>query len=207
MISATPEYDGNHVSNRYHTPAREHHHGTPPDDGRQLMKMRHFLLFFLVAILAASLGIFVSHGRTVPPAALARLFAQTMPDVNGKQQSLSQWQGKPLIINFWATWCAPCIEEMPELAALQAEIAPVQIIGIGIDSQENITRFAKKLSIPYPLYVAGGATTDLLRQFGNQAGALPFTALVGLDGKLEKVYLGRLDFDMLRHDLASLKNR
>lgn len=170
------------------------------------MKIRNFLLFLLVAMLAAGLGLFVSRGQTASPTALTRLFAQTMPDVNGKQQSLSQWKNKPLIINFWATWCAPCVEEMPELAALQADIAPVQIIGIGIDSQENITRFAKKLSIPYPLYVAGGATTDLLRQFGNQAGGLPFTVLVGRDGKIEKVYLGRLDFDILRHDLASLKN-
>lgn len=171
------------------------------------MKMRNFLLFLLVAMLATGLGMLVSHGQTASPTALARLFAQTMPDINGRQQSLSQWENKPLIINFWATWCAPCVEEIPELAALQAEIAPVQIIGIGIDSQENIIRFAQKHRIHYPLYIAGGATTDLLRQFGNQAGGLPFTILVGLDGKLRKVYLGRLDFDTLRHDIAALKNR
>lgn len=174
------------------------------------MKKRSYLLFVLIAIIAAGAGMLVSHQRTTPqtPEALAvsNLFAQTMPDADGKPQALSRWKGKPLIINFWATWCAPCVEEMPELAALQAEVAPVQIIGIGVDSQENIAQFAEKFHIYYPLYVAGTGATDLLRQFGNQAGGLPFTILVGLDGNLKKVYLGRLNFDELRRDLSSLKN-
>ncbi|EJL83388.1 thiol-disulfide isomerase-like thioredoxin [Herbaspirillum sp. CF444] len=176
------------------------------------MKTRNILLFILVAAIAAGVGMYTSHKQTqtvpqTPEAkAVANLFAQTMPDVAGKPQALSQWKGKPLIINFWATWCAPCVEEMPELAALQAEVAPVQILGIGVDSQENIAQFAEKFHIYYPLYVAGTGATDLLRQFGNQAGGLPFTVLVGLDGNLKKVYLGRLNFDELRRDLASLKN-
>lgn len=174
------------------------------------MKTRNILLFVLVAAIAAGVGMYTSHRQTAPQTpearAVANLFAQTMPDAAGKPQALSQWKGKPLIINFWATWCAPCVEEMPELAALQAEVAPVQIIGIGVDSQENIAQFAEKFHIYYPLYVAGTGATDLLRQFGNQAGGLPFTVLVGLDGNLKKVYLGRLNFDELRRDLASLKN-
>lgn len=172
------------------------------------MKIRSYLLIIVVALIAAGAGMYVSHQRTVPQTpearAVANLFAQNMPDVAGRSQSLSQWKGKPLIINFWATWCSPCVEEMPELAALQAEVAPVQIIGIGVDSQQNIAQFAEKFHIYYPLYVAGTGVTDLLRQFGNQAGGLPFTILVGLDGKLKKVYLGRLNFDELRRDLASL---
>ena len=174
------------------------------------MKTRHIFVFVIVAVIAAAAGMFISHQRTTPQTpearAIANLFAQTMPDVSGKPQALSQWRGKPMIVNFWATWCAPCVEEMPELAALQAEVAPVQIIGIGVDSQENIAQFAEKMHIYYPLYVAGTGATDLLRQFGNQAGGLPFTALVGLDGNLKKVYLGRLNFDELRRDLASLKS-
>ncbi len=174
------------------------------------MKKRPIFIFVLVAVIAASVGMLISHQRAAPQTpearAIANLFAQTMPDVNGKPQALSQWRGKPMIINFWATWCAPCVEEMPELAALQAEVAPVQIVGIGVDTQENIARFAEKMHIYYPLYVAGTGATDLLRQFGNQAGGLPFTVLVGLDGNLKKVYLGRLNFDELRHDLASLKS-
>jgi len=174
------------------------------------MKNRNLLLFMLVAVLAAGIGAFVSQQRhrvqTPAAGAVAALLSQSMTDVSGKPQALSQWQGKPLIINFWATWCPPCVEEMPELAALQAEIAPVQIIGIGVDSQENIAQFAEKMHIHYPLYVAGTGATELMRQFGNQAGGLPFTVLVGLDGNPQKVYLGRLNFEELRRDLATLKN-
>jgi thiol-disulfide isomerase/thioredoxin len=172
------------------------------------MKLRNILLFIAVGAIAAGTGIFLSQRNTPSTQqahAVTNLLAQTMPDVKGQPQALSKWQGKPLIINFWATWCAPCVEEMPELAALQAEIAPVQIIGIGVDTQANIAQFAEKMHIYYPLYVAGTNATDLLRQLGNQAGGLPFTILIGMDGSLKKVYLGRLNFDDLRRDLASLK--
>jgi len=177
------------------------------------MKTRNLLIVVLIAIIAAGSGLYISHRhasssspQNLPTQALAALLEQTLPDASGKPQPLSQWKGKPLLINFWATWCPPCVKEMPELAALQTEVAPLQIIGIGVDSQENIAQFAEKMHINYPLYVAGTAATDLMRQFGNQAGGLPFTILVGLDGKLKKVYLGRLNFDELRRDLASLKN-
>lgn len=91
------------------------------------MKKRNISLFVFIAALSAGIGMYVGHKKTEPqtPEAMAvnHLFAQTMPDISGKQQPLAQWKGKPLIINFWATWCAPCVEEMPELAALQAEVA------------------------------------------------------------------------------------
>ena len=80
----------------------------------------------------------------------------------------------------------------------------MQILGIGIDSASNIAEFAAKYKIAYPLYVAGMEGTDLSREFGNQAGGLPFTVLIGADGKVRKTYLGRLKFDELRKDLASL---
>lgn len=175
------------------------------------MKTRNLLIFIIVAVIAAGIGAYVSHQRaadtlatTATDPALAALFAQTLPDSHGKPQALSQWQKKPLIINFWATWCAPCVQEMPELAAMQKEITPVQIIGIGVDSQENIAQFAEKMQINYPLYVAGTGATEWMRQFGNSAGGLPFTVLVGLDGNVKKVYLGRLNFEQLRQDLKSL---
>ena len=166
------------------------------------------ILLAVVAVVCVGVGIYASH-RANPPAspetqALNKLLSQSMPDASGQTQSLAQYKGKPLVVNFWATWCGPCVEEMPELTALQQEIAPVQILGIGVDSQENIGKFAQKYQIRYPLFVAGTGATDLLRQFGNQAGGLPFTALVGKDGNVKKVYLGRIKFDELRADLSQL---
>lgn len=171
---------------------------------------RNILIFVSIAILFCAIGIYFGVKRHTPDSpesvAVANLFAQSMPDASGKTSSLAQWKGRPLIVNFWATWCAPCVEEMPELNVLQAEIASknIKIVGIGIDSQENIAQFAQKYNISYPLYVAGTEATALLRQFGNQAGGLPFTVLIDRDGLTKKVYLGRIQFAELRKDIALL---
>jgi thiol-disulfide isomerase/thioredoxin len=141
-----------------------------------------------------------------PPTAVTRLFEQSFNDAAGKAHALSQWQGKPLLVNFWAPWCVPCVREMPELDALAKELKArqVNVIGIGIDTPANIAQFAQKLKISYPLYVAGMGGTDLAREFGNEAGGLPYTVLIGADGQVKKTYLGQIKFDQLRADLAKL---
>jgi thiol-disulfide isomerase/thioredoxin len=138
--------------------------------------------------------------------ATAGLFEQVLPDPAGVPQSLSQWRGKPVIVNFWATWCAPCVEEMPELSAMGAELNSknIHLIGIGVDSAENIRNFAGKYRISYPLYVAGANGVELSRQLGNRNGGLPFTVLFDKNGVIVKTYLGRLHLDQLRSDLAAL---
>src|SRR5690554_1475371 len=79
------------------------------------------------------------------------LFAQRLPDSAGAQQAMAQWRGRPLLVNFWATWCAPCVKEMPDLDQLQAEFPQVRFVGIGIDSPANIARFIEKVPVSYPL--------------------------------------------------------
>lgn len=165
-------------------------------------------LFIAIGLLFAILGLYLGVNRLAPATAQATatagLLTQTWPDAQGRPQKLSQWENKPLIVNFWATWCAPCVQEMPELSALQTELVAkdIQLIGIGIDSAANIAEFSSKYKISYPLYVAGVAGTELSRSFGNQAGGLPFTVLIGRDGKVKKTYLGRLKMQELRADLA-----
>lgn len=137
---------------------------------------------------------------------VSALFEQSMNDASGANHSLSRWKGKPLLVNFWAPWCAPCVQEMPELDQLAvASVAKnINVIGIGIDSPANIAEFATRLKISYPLYVAGMSGTELARQFGNTAGGLPYTVLIGADGQVKKTYLGKLKFDELKADLAKL---
>ncbi len=143
-----------------------------------------------------------------PTTPAGMLFAQSMNDATGANHSLARWQGKPLLVNFWAPWCAPCVQEMPELnqVAVDNGAKGINVIGIGIDSAANIAEFAAKLKISYPLYVAGMDGTDLARQFGNSNGGLPYTVLIGADGKVVKTYLGKLKFDELKADLLKLKS-
>jgi thiol-disulfide isomerase/thioredoxin len=136
----------------------------------------------------------------------ASLYAQSLNDLSGKPQSLAQWKGKPLLVNFWASWCAPCVQEMPELSALAAKDGGkhFNVIGIGIDSPSNLVQFTQKTKVSYPLYVGGMGATDLARGLGNANGGLPYTVLIGADGQVRKTYLGKLKFDQLRADLAKL---
>lgn len=182
------------------------------------MKTKTLLAYGIVAVLFGAVGAWVGMNKkeapppittTVPPGAtgpVGALLTRTMADDKGVQQALAKWKGKNLLVNFWAPWCAPCVQEMPELSALQTEgkFNNLQIIGIGIDSPSNIATFAEKFKIAYPIYVDGVAGTDLSRQFGNAQGGLPFTVLIGADGEVKKTYLGRLKFDQLKQDLAAL---
>lgn len=171
---------------------------------------RQITLFVVIAILFTGIGGYFGWKNLQPAkpanAVVAALFSKTLPDAQKKPQALSQWQGKTLLVNFWATWCPPCVAEMPELVELQAEQAKnnVQVIGIGIDSAANIEQFSTKYNITYPLLVDGLNGSELSRQFGNQTGGLPFTVLISADGEIKKLYLGRLNMQQVRADLQSL---
>ena len=130
--------------------------------------------------------------------------------VDALQAAIAPWKGKALLVNFLATWCGPCVQEMPELSALATEEAAngatkrFNVIGVGIDAPSAMVEFATKHNIKYPLYVGGMGGTELSREFGNPSGGLPFTVLIGADGQVKKTYLGKLKFDELKADLATL---
>lgn len=166
--------------------------------------------FIVIAILFTAIGIYFGAKRFQPAApadtAVGALMQLSFKDVAGSQRKMSEWKGKTLLLNFWAPWCPPCVDEMPELVALQNELAAknLQIVGIGIDSPTNIRQFAEKHQISYPLLISGLEGTELSRQFGNEAGGLPFTVLIAADGTVRKTYMGRLNLEKVRADLASL---
>lgn len=184
------------------------------------MNKKHVAAYAAVAAMFGIMGALVAiNKKEVPPyttaiaptggkphTAVENLYAQSLDDLQGQPQPLSRWRGKPLLVNFWATWCAPCVQEMPELSELAHKDGgkTFNVIGIGIDSPSNMREFAAKLKIAYPLYVAGMGGTELSRGFGNKAGGLPYTVLIGADGQVRKTYLGKLKFDELRADLAEL---
>lgn len=168
------------------------------------------LLLALIAILFTGIGVYFGAKRFQPApvadTAVGALMQASLPDTAGKAHKLSEWQGKALLVNFWATWCPPCVAEMPELEQLQADMGGkgLQIVGIGIDSPGNIREFAEKHKITYPLLLGGLQGTELSRNFGNEAGGLPFTVLIGTDGQVKQTYMGRLDMEKVRADLGSL---
>lgn len=161
------------------------------------------LIGFVLAIAALSTGVYLGQQDPRPPpqdsAALATenidaLFASTLRDTNGEAQALAQWRGKTLVVNFWASWCPPCREEMPGFSRLQLKHAAngVQFVGIALDSEENVKAFAKDFPVAYPLLLGGEAGTDLARRLGDTRLALPYTVLLGPAGETRLLRAGGL---------------
>jgi len=165
---------------------------------------RGWLLGGAVAVAAVATGAGAAWWRLRPAPvtdqASALFFGQTLPDANGQPFPLQRLAGQPLIVNFWATWCPPCIEEMPELSELHHELQPrgLRMVGIGIDSANKIADFSAKRPVSYPLLVAGMGGTELGRHFGNTVGALPFMVLISAGGAVAQRILGRVDIVRLR---------
>lgn len=166
------------------------------------MTRRLFAPLFAILVLAA--GTFAgprlidwARGAEAAPdtaAAVATLWTTTLPDPANQPRALSQFRGKPLVVNFWASWCGPCVAEMPSLATLhkQYEAKGVNFVGIAVDTPPNVQGFLAKVKVNYPLVVAGFGGSDLARQFGDEQGALPFTVVIDASGKVRSTMLGQI---------------
>ncbi len=177
-----------------------------------MMPKRRMLIASSVAAGFAALGAWVAWHRLEPgptsPDASSLLYALNLPDHVGEEFALAQLRGKTVVLNFWATWCPPCIQEMPELAELHHEILPRDgtVIGIGIDTPSNIRQFAENKPMPYPLLVAGMGGSELSKRFGNEVGALPFTTVIDQQGRIAHRKLGRIRLSELRSQVDALIN-
>ena len=155
------------------------------------------------ALIAVAAGVYVGGARvdSNPSAqANAALVGLALPDAAGKEQRLDQWRGKVLVVNFWATWCAPCREEMPEFIKAQTEYGPkgLQFVGIAVDQPDKVEQFAKEIGLNYPALVGGFGAMELSKTLGNNLMALPFTIVLDRNGGIVHTQLGNLKPDKLQ---------
>ncbi len=149
----------------------------------------------VVAVLAGVAGYYVNRGSLSSPAAdgaVHRMMLGSLPDLSGKPQMFSQWRGKVLVVNFWATWCAPCREEIPALIKVQRKYGPngVQIVGIALDNVLKVIEYAEEMHIDYALLIGVAETLSVAKDLGNRAGVLPFTVVLDRTGKLVHTKVG-----------------
>ena len=155
-----------------------------------MRKLRALALFAVVAVAsamgAAAYYLWSRSGATVvdralsPAAIVERVYAARLADLKGANQGLAQWRGQVLVVNFWATWCAPCREEIPGFVNLQQRYGSrgLRLVGIAIDQPDKVAEFAREFRINYPLLTGSLETMELLRQAGNRAGVLPYTLVI-----------------------------
>jgi thiol-disulfide isomerase/thioredoxin len=165
----------------------------------------------LVSVVAAAGGYAVyrwqAPGDTATSTSGAgELWSQPLRDVGGVPHTLAQWRGKVLVVNFWATWCAPCREEIPLFVKLQREYGErgLQFVGIAIDEPGKVQPFVRELGINYPIMVGGLDTAEWSRRLGNGAGALPYTLIIGRDGVVRATHLGAMKEGALRPYIDTL---
>jgi thiol-disulfide isomerase/thioredoxin len=128
-----------------------------------------------------------------------QLPAISLPDAEGRTRSLTEWQGRPLLVNFWATWCEPCRREIPLLKSLRHERAGdgLEIVGIAIDYQDPVQKYAKSHAIDYPLLIGDKGGLDAVNAFGMEM-ALPFSVFADRGGQVVTLKVGELHADEAR---------
>jgi thiol-disulfide isomerase/thioredoxin len=139
----------------------------------------------------------------------AELADFALTDLQGKERWLSEWHGKTVILNFWATWCAPCKEEIPLLVQTHKrhQNQGVEVVGVAIDTHEAVSAYAKQMNIGYPLLVGDDAVLSVMARYGNPKGALPYTVILGPDGAILAKKLGAYKKGELETAISSVVNR
>lgn len=120
----------------------------------------------------------------------------SLTGLDGVRHSLEDWKGKVVMLNFWATWCAPCLYEIPDLVALQKRYKArgLQIIGLGVDKEKKLRNVQRTLEINYPVLVVDPVdNSGLMKQWGNSSGAVPYTVVIDRDGRVAYVHHGLMN--------------
>lgn len=157
-------------------------------------------IYFGVAAVALIAGVMIAQYAGSPQPTVTTASAtisaidQTLVDLTGTDRRLREWKGKVLFINFWATWCAPCREEMPYIQQARERYKDrnFEVVGIAVDEQKPVREYRDELDIQYPLLLAESDPIALLSAFGNEHGVLPYSVVLGVTGNVLATHTGPL---------------
>lgn len=152
---------------------------------------------------AAMLGASLAWRELNPPqaSALAQAFwARRFPGLDGQELDVARWRGQPLLVNFWATWCPPCVKELPEINQFYKEAKGKgwQVLGLAVDQLDPVKAFLQKTPLDFAVALAGPEGLGLVRELGNPAGGLPFSVVFDETGEISWRRLGVSRLEELR---------
>ena len=164
--------------------------------GMQKMN-RRYVLYSLAAAAAGLAGFGVARWHRLEERRSMWGLNFEMPQ--GGSLAMAQFLGKPLLLNFWATWCPPCVEELPLLDDfyLKNKAQDWQVVGLAVDQTSAVQRYLRQAPLSFPVAVVGAGGIELSRAWGNLSGALPFSLVFGAEGKLLHQHLGKVSQDDL----------
>ena len=162
------------------------------------MRRRHWLATTSVAAGALAAGAWW-RARGDDSAAEAPIWSASFAQPGGGQLEMARLRGKPLILNFWATWCEPCLREMPALDRFARDFAAKgwQVVGLAIDSQAKVQEFLRRTPVSFPIAIGETQGLSHARALGNTQGGLPFTVVFGADGRIRERRSGETRFEEL----------
>jgi thiol-disulfide isomerase/thioredoxin len=174
-----------------------------------MAKLKQLLIYAALAALAVTTGFMLraqlvgvsqpTLSAEISQQGAKAIFAANLPNIEGEDQAVSQWLGNVIVVNFWATWCTPCREEIPEFIEAQKRFGDqgLVFVGIAIDQADKVKMFSEEFGINYPVLVGSFNTWSLLEAAGNRQSALPYTVVINRFGEIVETYLGRVNLKKL----------
>ncbi|MEE9354692.1 MAG: TlpA disulfide reductase family protein [Methylococcaceae bacterium] len=150
------------------------------------------LFIFLTGLIALTAGWYARYADLSFAAEKQQLPSFSLPDLTGQKRNIEEWKGKVLVINFWATWCPPCLKEIPDFVALQQQMGSqgLQFIGIALEEVETVTDFVKANSINYPILIGDQDGVMLSKKMGNVVSSVPFSVVIDRENNIVARQLG-----------------
>ncbi len=164
---------------------------------------KNTLLILVVALLGLGGGIFLNQWLSRPdptPAPQAQTDHRpdfTLVDLEGKPRSIQDWDGKVIVLNFWATWCPPCVREMPAFIKLYEtyQARGVTIIGVALDNKQDVIDFIDPLGVEFPILLGDQKGIKLTQEYGNRLGVLPYTVVIDRQGRIVERHRNEITFE------------
>lgn len=175
-----------------------------------MKRLKRASILVLGALLIGTLSACSEQAKAPAPTAgqadSARIFAASFPDLEGKPQALKQWQGRILVLNFWAPWCPPCRAEIPDFIQLQEQYRrqDVVFVGLALDQKDKVQAFSDEIGINYPILLGESDAVELGKLAGNRLGGLPYTVIFAKNGDIVFTQAGEIKRERLEAVLKSL---